>query len=187
MYSQDLFSDAKNDAAAAAGADKKEKVKRHKLWEQDHVSHQMLNPFGASNFDDLADGDMWKVISEGNKWCKYHSNLACTTEEDGGAARVGIGISQTAEALAVALAQLESPSVKLLLKDQWLEAVKGEAAALKESVEKLNAGKGTLSRGGAGFAGIKRKRGAASAAVPSDVAIRAAAASLYQFLSKPKS
>ena len=144
---------------------------------------------------------LWEAAAQGSQWAKTHTNLAGGSEY-----RVGVGLSQTAQALAVAIRRLQSDSnIKTVLMKEVQKKAMAEATALLPHLDLLNRGKGSEEphsgkAKGVSFAKLKasvqpRGGGGASAgaagsggaaARPKDDDVAAAAKALHAWLSKPK-
>ena len=112
--------------------------RREKLSRSDQVPYAFLEIGERSIMAELGDTALYKAISTGNAYAKYHSNLAASSEW-----RVGVGISQTAEALETALSHMVSSEchLKAILKESMWQKVSQELDNLLPHVRRLNMGK----------------------------------------------
>ena len=81
--------------AAAAGVEQKQKEKRTMLKNCDSIAAKALDPWGVSVLQDISLPALWNLAKNDDKYAVHFSNLAAT-EAEGGAYRVGIGLSQVA-------------------------------------------------------------------------------------------
>jgi hypothetical protein len=164
--------------SAAAAAERRTKLRR---W--DHVAAQALNPQGVSDIDKAGLMVLWSAVSKGNKAVAFFTNPAAT-QETGGEYRVGVGISQTAQALLAAIGELRKPLYAQLLRDEPLKKALKVADALEPQLKILDAGKGSETGGAerAGFAALRGAAGGAPGPAPTQPQVDAAATALYQFL-----
>ena len=134
-------------------------AKRVMLKRWDHASVQGLDPAGVSVIEGLSLENLWKVVEAGNKAVAFYSNLA--SKED---TRVGIGLSQAAQALEAAIAKLNQPMMKKLIDPGAMAKAQAEATKLLPALKALNQGKeGTSTKDGVPtWSSMKRKSEAAS-------------------------
>ena len=168
------------------------KAKRTKLYPTDHVAVKLFDPYGPSTLSEHSLKDLWKATAAGGKNVAFHSHLAADLETQPW--KVGTGISVTCAALLAGIAGLEKENIVKLLKPELLKKAMDEAAMLKPALEVLNFGKGSEGNKDRGttMSSLKRQKNNEGAAVGvgrrADAdSVRAAVATLHEWLSKPNS
>ena len=122
--------------------------RRDKLYPNDTVASQFLNPYGSSGFSSVPEGTLWKSVAKGNKAVMFHSELAADPDDEW---RNSVGLSRTAQSIEAAIHKLKEPNMKLLLKETHYAKAMQDADALLPHVRVLNAGEG--SEGNADYVG----------------------------------
>ena len=73
-----------------------DKPKRTRLMNQDTVAAKFLDPYAVSPLIDVEQATLWRLVSGGDKWAAFWSELAAT-DEHGGDYRHGVFLSRFAE------------------------------------------------------------------------------------------
>ncbi|CAK0789889.1 unnamed protein product [Prorocentrum cordatum] len=99
--------------------------RREELHRSDHVSFALLDHEGESVVDKVPLDKLWEAAAQGSHWAKSRANLSSDSEH-----RVGVGISQTAGALAVAVRKFrDDPHINAVVQQKRLENAVPEANA----------------------------------------------------------
>jgi predicted NBD/HSP70 family sugar kinase len=172
---------AKGKKAPAAGP------RREKLFNYDHAAVQWLLPFEPSAFTDKDAVVVYKACAKGTRGAKFNTLLAADPDQIW---RVGAGVSQTAQGLLAAIAELENPDLAKIIQPQVLSKVLEEARGLKPHLEALYFGKGGEGQEqDASISALKKRKIEGENAKPpaSATAITEAAKKLHDWASKPSS
>jgi len=185
MDEQGLFgagAEAAQEQGNKAGSQKK--GPRTVLYNWDTTASTLFNPYGKSVLSSLSPASLWGAISHGTKHAKFTSELASPDE-----ARVGIGLSRTAETLIVAIEHLDDTNIKKLLNEEALAKAKTESDALLPHLRILNAGKTSAGdAAGINFAQIKKRRlNCAKEPEHKEEDVMKAAEAVHAWLAKPQS
>jgi hypothetical protein len=158
--------------------------KREKLKNIDTVAAKILDPWGVSAIDEVPLDCLWAIVKRGDKWCKFHSELASD-----GDYRVGIGLSRLCEIMTTVIEELTARvDLRKCLNPLVLAKADAEAAELLPHFATLNAGKASL----AGlkedsFCGLKRRKKepqtSGLTASPGPAALAASSKKLCEWLS----
>ena len=166
--------------------EKKLKAPRTKLQDRDAVSAMLFNPMGKANLSKVPLKDLWDAMKDGDKYVKYHSEF-CASEEDGGAYRVGVGLSKLAGVYVEGIEALKDPDLTKYLKEDMLKEAMDEAEVLKRSLDVLNVGKDHLQGNQDGGMKAIKKRKTAPKPPPTSDQMTTAAQEFYTWLKKPES
>ena len=131
-----FVADSSTAAPAAFGA------KRMKLSRLDHMSVQGFDPNGVSAIEGMSLERLWRIVETGNTTVAFYSNLASTED-----LRVGIGLSQAAQALETAITRLDQPMMKKLIDPVAMKKAQDEARHLMPALTALNQGAKRTSSG----------------------------------------
>jgi hypothetical protein len=122
----------------------------------------LLNPFGVSGFDEMPNKSIEKYCAKGGHFACFHSNLCATSgladKKPDELYRVGIGGSQTAQALLAVVNSLDGENLQALLNPQLLKLAVDEGNALKPFLETLAMGKVGFQTKNKGLSSAKRPR-----------------------------
>ena len=110
--------------------------KRKMLRRYDHLAVQALNPFGVSEINKATLGQLWEIISNGNKTTSYFAEWP-----DKDPYRKGIAISRLAQVLEACVEVLKDAKFSQLLEKGILKNALQEAGELSKYLSTLNGGK----------------------------------------------
>ena len=182
-----LFGDG---AKTAAGADPK--PKRFSLQHIDMIGSKAFDPCDKSCLAEMDDKTLWTMVSKGDKWAHFFSELATTDKHvkaEDVDHRVGIGISRFSQVMLAAMDTLENDDgLRHFLEPHVLDKLDADTAKLKPHLERLNAGKEDLpGKEDSTFASFKKRRTAAgsASAAPTPDQLQESAKFLYGWLRNP--
>ena len=142
MDAAGLFGQRDRSRSRSRGRDGVAKERRDKLYPNDTVAAQFLNPYGENGFSKVPDAKLWAAVAKGSKTVQFHSELAA---DEGNVWRNSVGISRAAEAVAAAIVKLKDPNTKQLIKEVHYNKAMAEADVLLPHLNVLNSGKGSES------------------------------------------
>jgi hypothetical protein len=175
-------------SAARAKAETKVFEKRIQLKNIDTLAAKALDPWGVSVLDQIDLGSLWKMICKGDKFCKFFTELAATSENSPDHVfRQGVGLSRLCEVLAQALTHFrDATELRLMMKDTVLAKLDAEAKILLPHLLRLNAGKASFTSKEETFGGLKRRKLAdgSSAKQPTTRELSDSSHALFEWLQK---
>ena len=171
----------------AETGDKPEVVKRHQLKNLDTAAAKLLDPYGVSLLDDVDLETLWGVISKGDHYAKFFSELAASESNcPDPVYRVGIGVSRFAQTLETAIETwLAQDELRAMMLPAVVKRIDLEANALLPHVKVLNIGKGgPTNQKGDTLSKLKAQRASKDPpkAPPAQGALETAAEKLLEFL-----
>ena len=133
-------------AADSQNKGKDNKEPRIFLKNIDTMQSQLLEPWGVSLAEDISLDSLWAMTKEGNKYAKFHSELAAE-DEDGGDYRRGVGLSRYCGLMKTVIQELKTrEDLQKCLATNVYEKAMEEAEALLPHFTKLDAGKGSQTK-----------------------------------------
>jgi hypothetical protein len=180
----DIFGSAATTTAA------KTFEKRIQLKNIDTLAAKALDPWGISVLDEIDLGTLWTMVCKGDKYCKFFSEIAATSENSPDHVyRQGIGLSRLCEVLTHCLTHLqEATELRKMLKDAVLAKADFEAKILLPHLHRLNAGKASFTSKEETFGGLKRRKlttgSAAGAKQPTTRELSDSTHALFDWLQK---
>eukprot|EP00959_Pyramimonas_sp_CCMP1952_P326883 6842705-Pyramimonas_sp.AAC.1 len=170
----------------AETGDKPEVVKRHQLKNVDTVATKLLDPYGVSLLDEIDLEALWTVVSKGDHYAKFYSELAASDLNcPDPVYRVGIGLSRFAQTLETAIETwLRQDELRAMMLPKVVEKIDKEANLLLPHMKVLNIGKGGPTTQKDTLSALKKERAsnAPTKAPPETPALEAAGAKLLEFL-----
>ena len=183
------------DAAKKVGKDLK--AARTQLKNIDTVASKVLNPYGMSIIDDVPQDALWKIVSKGDKFCKFFTELAADDKNCADPhVREAIGISRYCETMANLITEWQAADdLRKMLKPAIVAKADEEAEKMMPIFQRLNLGKrGFAKEADDSFVAFKtaKKRkieadasgGGTLAAPDANVTLDAAVDALLEFLNK---
>ena len=131
------------DAAVQKQKKGEPKEKRHQLTKYDTVACKVLDPYAIGILDDCGLESLWKIVKKGDKFCKFLSEFAGTSDNSPDPAiRIAVAISRYAEIMVNVITEWKGHTdLRKIIIPAKVAMADAEADALLPHMKRLNFGK----------------------------------------------